>query len=544
MAKFQFSDKKEKLTDDEIGSRMNFDQFLAARPQPVKFWTKAVKTATFTAAAATAVTASYFLLRPDQASDNDSAYVAFVQPPIKNLNTENTSFIVNTFSDTLLLSDKGSEIIIPKSSFVYAGGKPATGKVELRYREFHKPVEIMLSGIPMHYDSAGYRWTLESAGMFEITAFQNGKPLELAPGKQITVNMISPTPENDFNIYFLDTMKRRWEYIGENTRESNTCSDPLYTIDSEREKKYFAFANDAAFAAPVKPGIADPDAVSFSIDYVSSEFPELKAFDDIKFEPLPGEKEFTVKLASKTWEDVEIQRSETPGIYEISFSTDNISHTFKAKAVAPGKNYDEALKEFERREKIYQSGLTGRKQKLDALRDSMYQLNAQFADSPERISYNDKFNAFISGDYSKLPKTQLIYRTLKVDRLGTWNSDRPRNFFDDFTDKVKTGAKKALYSVVFINAIKKKIRLKAAYLVKNGVNSVFLISADKFENEFPYIAGDMDMVMGVTEDDKVCYCSGADLNNARITDNTLELIMQVPNEEVNTVSQLESLIKK
>ncbi|MFN8714994.1 MAG: hypothetical protein ACK5Z2_19250 [Bacteroidota bacterium] len=544
MAKFQFSDKKDKLSDEQISSRMDFNQFLANRPQPVKFWTKAMKTVTVTAAAASVLTASYFLLPSDQSLDTNSEYVPFVQPLIKNLNTENTSYIVNTFSDTMVLSSKGSELIIPKATFVHANGQLVTGKVELRYREFHKPLEIMLSGIPMHYDSAGYRWTFESAGMFEITAFQDGKPVQIAPGKEITVNMISANSENDFNIYFLDTVKRRWEYIAENTRESNTCSEPLFIVNKEQEVKYKALVDDPAFAAPVKPDVADPDAISFSIDYVSSEFPELKAFDNIKFEPLPNEKEFSEKMAAQIWENVQIERSETVGIYKISLSSNNVTHNFKAKAVADAKNYDEAVREFERRDLIYQAGLLDRQQKIKAARDSMYVLNNQLTGNAERISYNDKFNAFMSGDYSNYPKTNLVYRTLAVARLGIWNSDRPRTFFDGFGDKIKAGAANFLFSAVFIDVIKKKIKLKAAYLVKRDVNSAFLVSADKFESQFPYIAGDVDKVIGVTEDDKICYCSFADLNKVKITGKTLEFIMTIPKEEINTVMQLDSLINK
>ncbi|MCU0433794.1 MAG: hypothetical protein MUC87_10105 [Bacteroidia bacterium] len=542
MARFQFSNKKDKISDEEINSRMNFDQFLAARPAPAKPFRKLWKAAGITAAAAAVVTVSYLAFSSDNNSGSNSTYVPVVQPPVPYLQLKPSSFEINPAADTLLVSAKGSEIIVPKGTFVYNNGKPATGNIELRYREFHDQIEIMLSGIPMRYDTAGQKLILESAGMFEITAFQNSEPLQIAPGKEITVRMISPTPENNFHIYYLDTLNRRWQYIAENTRENNTCSEPIFLLNKEMEKKYNTFAA-SIIPQPVKPVVASPSAVTFSIDYVKSEFPELAAFDGIKFEPLPGEKQFSEKLATRTWEDVNVERSDEAGKYLITLSTENETYTFNAKAVVDGKNHAQAIAEFEKRDKIYQQGLTARTNRLNALRDSMFTLNENMVSRSASVNYNDKFNAYLTGDYTKVSKDQLVYRTLKVGRLGVWNSDRPRNFFDNFMDKVKANMSVALFTVIFKNKLKQKIRLKTAFLVKNDVNTIYPVFPGEFEKNFPYLPGEIDMIMGITEDDKICYCKGNDLEKAIANGQQLEFVMQLPAEKVNTVDQLKSFLK-
>lgn len=543
MARFQFSDKKEKLSDDEINRRMNFDEFLAKRPQPTKVWSKAAKTWSVAGIAA-AVLATVLLFTLNQPAKNNPAYVPFIQPPVKKFDPVAASFIINTAADTTLLSAKGSEIKIPNGSFVYPGGKPVDGNVELRYRELHDPIEIMCSGISMKYDSAGKSMLLESAGMIQIGAYKNGQPLELAPGKELTVQLISAAPDNNYNIYYLDTVKRRWEYVSGNTRKNKTCSEPLYTINKDQEEQFAKLCADSGWGAPVKPERADPSATQFSIDYLRDEFPELQAYDDIQFEPLKGEKDFSAKLAEKTWDDVFISRTGTPGIYEIHFSAEHESHTFHAKAVASGKNYAEVLAGFETRERIYTAGLNLRKRRLAALKDSMYSLNTKFVGESKRTRYNDRFNAFLLGDYTDRPKSQLVYRTLNIRKLGTWNCDRPiMDFFDEFIMKISAGIHKAFFAASFHNDQDGNLNLKAAYLVKQGVSTAFPLYPRDFANHFPYEAGSIDVIVGIANDENVYFCKGDDLAQAKINGNAISFNMRKIDDKIVTVSQLQSFMK-
>ncbi|HKC68013.1 MAG TPA: hypothetical protein VKG26_07265 [Bacteroidia bacterium] len=86
------------------------------------------------------------------------------------------SFIVNTKKDTILVYKTGSQIKIPANAFVGKNGKEIKGTVKIKYREFHNVGEILLSDIPMTYDSAGKQMYFESAGMFDISANQDGNP--------------------------------------------------------------------------------------------------------------------------------------------------------------------------------------------------------------------------------------------------------------------------------------------------------------------------------------------------------------------------------
>lgn len=111
----------------------------------------------------------------------------------------------------------GSQIHIPAQTFVNQKGEIIQGDIEIKYREFHKALEILASGIPMRYDSAGVSYPFESAGMFEIRAYAENKEVFIAPDKNIEVNMASFGEEEDFNHYFLKEEKDKnpqWELLG------------------------------------------------------------------------------------------------------------------------------------------------------------------------------------------------------------------------------------------------------------------------------------------------------------------------------------------
>jgi hypothetical protein len=106
---------------------------------------------------------------------------AFIAPPISRLNVPYTSYKVKSEQGATLKHSSNSKIIIPKKAFVNKQGQDIIGDVEIKYREFHNQADIIASGIPMAYDSAGVQSTLESAGMIDIKGYQNGEPVFIHP---------------------------------------------------------------------------------------------------------------------------------------------------------------------------------------------------------------------------------------------------------------------------------------------------------------------------------------------------------------------------
>ena len=101
----------------------------------------------------------------------------------------------------------------------------------------HTIPEILASGIPMRYDSAGVKQSFESAGMIEIKGIQNGKEIKLKQNKKIEINMASQKKGDRFNLYYLDTIAKQWQCLGkekliEGNQKLNQTKDNLQQATS------------------------------------------------------------------------------------------------------------------------------------------------------------------------------------------------------------------------------------------------------------------------------------------------------------------------
>ncbi len=133
--------------------------------------------------------------------------------PVKGLEIASKVFKVAANQGKSIQLENGGSIVIPENAFVNKEGKPISGQVDLLWNEYHSLTDIMFSGIPMRYDSAGVNYDFVSGGMFAINAQQNGEELFLAKGKNVEVNVASQNPQEQFNFYSLDEGIGKWKYL-------------------------------------------------------------------------------------------------------------------------------------------------------------------------------------------------------------------------------------------------------------------------------------------------------------------------------------------
>ncbi|MBW8051417.1 MAG: hypothetical protein FVQ77_13965, partial [Cytophagales bacterium] len=135
-----------------------------------------------------------------------------IQPPFAELIPAFNEYAVDaTKGDTIVITS-GTRIIIPPNAMVDDSGNVVTGKAKIKYREYHDALDIFLSGIPMEYTENGQKEYFQTAGMFEIIAEQNAKELKIAESKTIKVEFASFQPGDEYNFYFFNKNKKKWEY--------------------------------------------------------------------------------------------------------------------------------------------------------------------------------------------------------------------------------------------------------------------------------------------------------------------------------------------
>ena len=420
---------------------------------------------------------------------------SFINPPLKGVDVAFTNYIINPAKDTVITCASGSQIKIPAQAFVDSKGQIVKGPITLKFREFKDAVDIFVSGIPMTYDSLGKEYQFESAGMFEILAYKNKEAVFVNATAPIIVDMASDQTENRFNNYYLDTIKKNWQYIAENRQVTDSKS-----ADEKATKQPPAKPSNLPIIAPVKSNSKNV----FDIAFDNNEFPELAGYEGIKFEVAADEKNYDPKLANKIWESVKIEKHQDDLTYVITFIENSETHSFKVKPVFEGTDYAKATKKYEQLLADYNKQVTEKttiektKQKL---RDSLY--TAQRSD----VDNINKYGSITASEQAARFKTEGdIMRVFTIRKFGIWNSDCPSSLpegqprFAYFRDK---GNNKLVFDHV--------------YLIEKGKKALYNYYAERLK-KFQFDSKAKNTIIAVTKDNQVALFSIADfekLNNTK-----------------------------
>ena len=100
---------------------------------------------------------------------------------------------------------------VPANAFLDKDGQVVNGPVKIEYRDLSDPASIILSGVPMKYDSAGNQYNFSSAGMFEFRAFdETGNELQPNPENAIDMSFESRTNASEYSMYAFNEDENRW----------------------------------------------------------------------------------------------------------------------------------------------------------------------------------------------------------------------------------------------------------------------------------------------------------------------------------------------
>ena len=163
----------------------------------------------------------------------------YVNPPIESVAQKGERVTVNANEGGVYQFPSGSRMVVPRSAFANSYGALIDGEVEVHFKEYHDYVDFFLSGIPMEIDVDGKAGVLESAGMIEVYATQDGERLSMLPEKPIDIELKSrisfsgKTPPA-FNIYYLDETKREWKLEGKDELEVIPVEEVDYSVKSIR----------------------------------------------------------------------------------------------------------------------------------------------------------------------------------------------------------------------------------------------------------------------------------------------------------------------
>ncbi|MES2680419.1 MAG: hypothetical protein V4635_11060 [Bacteroidota bacterium] len=128
-----------------------------------------------------------------------------IRQPIPGIDINDTTYYFSSVSANSFTYESGSILSIDRNAFVTSKGENYAGEVQLFYREFRNPVEIMLSGIPMYNLVNGKTELFKSGGMYEINALDGmGRQLKSRSDTAIKIRFALTDTSANFQFYSLN----------------------------------------------------------------------------------------------------------------------------------------------------------------------------------------------------------------------------------------------------------------------------------------------------------------------------------------------------
>lgn len=275
---------------------------------------------------------------PVQQAAQSAQNAAFIKPAFKGFDVDFTSYTITSGEAKTITVQGGTTIEIPACLFLTADGKEVNGKVEIKYREMKDPVDFAVSGIPMTYDSAGQKFVFESAGMFEIQGWKDGEQVLVNPACPITIKQKTVAKHANFNNYYLDTVARNWQFLGNANWEKepsesikqehitdttigvSSWSETNITIvdgdtvafshkegvDSKEIEAKLAEIEELKKSKPQPPKTLNTAKTNFTLTADTINHPELAAFMGVTFEVDSDDKNFKPFVYNYFWRKVDI----------------------------------------------------------------------------------------------------------------------------------------------------------------------------------------------------------------------------------------------
>ena len=544
MSRYKIKSNGEKFTQQEIVQQRNFEQFLSAYKKQASVMTAGTKISL--SIMAIGVLATVLVLTMNNNNGNQTTVTekkpAFVSPPLKGIDIPYTTFTVDADKGGELTYKTGSVLKVPPHAFLGSDGKPVSGKITLRYREFHDVGDIFLSGIPMTYDSAGTQYHFESAGMMELLAFNGNDPVKVNPDKKINVELASKQPGDYFNVYYLDTNKRNWDFV---KRDTAGVHNNIYKKIDEQLKKNSPktvaqkLKDDISNIKneitgnerkkPLEPKKAEGDRFKVKIDVKEDEFPEIAAYREVLFQVAPWETRFKPEYSKITWDDVEVAHGANEDHYVLTFKRGNEKHSFECAPVLEGKNYDDAKNLFDKLHEKYLSFRDERQKKLKEKQKQLEYVHQQLQDKNNTL--NDSMSLAGAMSNAMMDKENRIMRVFEVANFGFWNCDCPTAL-----------PKGMLVNAEFTDSTGKPLKFEHVYLVEKGKNALFTYYNYAF-NQFRYNPAKQNMVWAVAPGNKLAFFSVEAFGKLKVKKDGATFVMKLIDKKFASADEVKELMK-
>jgi hypothetical protein len=483
---------------------------------------------------ALAVLVTYLVFNANEEIDKtvltNSSYLAAYESPInEKVEYQNIEGVIDPNNSFSFTTASGSKITIPANTLVDSLDNLISGPVIFKYREFLDQKDVFLSGIPMNYNSDGEDMNFESGGMFELLAYQKENPLFIATNKNVKVQLASKEVGDNFNQYYYSSDEQKWIYTEKDS--SGYTKEEILEVENQLEKMPKSMTigelkeentnksnslKKLKNSKPIKPVLANKEKYSFTINVDYRDFPELKAFKNLKFEVSDKEKNFKAVYAKETWDDVNVYRGETRSEYSTCFT-----NTLRGK-ICFITNPVFAKKDFTNAEVSYDRLMDDYKAKKDSLKKRKKEIKKEIARRTKEL--NDQRIEELNRRFARSTNVveNRITRTFQIANFGVWNSDCPQ--------KLPT---EAIVKPLFVDGNNKALKFGTVFLVLKDRNEVISLAPGDVREGLKYSPKEECMLWCVTQDKRnVALFSSEKFKDIKETDKTYTFEMTLISSKV------------
>lgn len=407
----------------------------------------------------------------DTVKDVEKVVSSRYQFPKFTISNPENVFVFSDSKDQILETKKMSRIYVDKNSFVDLNGNDVQGNIELVFKEYHSTGEILASKLPMVFKSeSGEVQDFESAGMFEITANQDGKALKLKPNKTIQVDLISDN-KRAFNFYDFNEKEMVWN-------EKDTDCKPIANqvkLDLIKERDSLTTVKLEKPRKPIE--LSEKDEI-FDININFDEYQEISDLNGVMWKITEPDDSIRKKAKSvlfeKKFNSVRLEPLETDDLeFKLVFIQNKDSLAFMAAPVMKGKLLSKQKEKY----KSMIASITSNAKKLNRIQD-------------------------------QIKREKDMLRSFNVDQLAIYNYDI------QFKDE---NAIPILANFTFDGAENSELDEVSVYLIPSSKKVVVQYTKDTFE-KFSINPKENNKIIAVLPNNQVYYLSNKDIHDLNLED--------------------------
>ncbi|MFK7755684.1 MAG: hypothetical protein AB8B53_02005 [Flavobacteriales bacterium] len=344
---------------------------------------------------------------------------------------------VSATKESLVVTPQGVIIEVPENAFKSSAGMSFSDMIELKLTHYDDPLSIIMSQIPMHYDSAGTKYHFQSDGMFNITALINGEEVEL--NEELTIHYPQTTGRANSKNYILEN--NEWKYMGSSPMKSadEVCNETIYRFNQHAENSSEINALETEFNvlsretaqlkqqvqslkanAPSEPRKQNYNNYRFYLDVNPAEFPELSSFEQVLFEV--KDSRFNFSMFDQTWNDISVKKSPREGRYLVTLKSGRRVEIFDVYPVLEDQEFDEAFAEYS---SVLKNSLEEQKSLETQIAENETREAVFLADldlQKEKVKQESQRNKVFKDLLADLNPNS-VYRTINLGNLSVVNFD-------------------------------------------------------------------------------------------------------------------------